>query len=97
VTHFHKVEVDEKTEVVSEGSESEFKLERIGDDDLGEEMGEDFVRTATGGEEATEEHDEETEEEQGGPFVETSGRTEFAFGTDESNPEDAEREPLPKV
>ena len=36
-------------------------------------------------------------EELGGPFVETAASTEFAGGTDESNPEDASQEPLPRV
>ena len=34
-------------------------------------------------------------EESGGPFVETSAGTEFAGGTDESNIEEATREPFP--
>jgi hypothetical protein len=39
--------------------------------------------------------DEEVPEESGGPFVETSGRSEFAYGTDASNPKDAEQAPFP--
>ena len=35
--------------------------------------------------------------EVGGPFVVTTGGEEFAEGTDESNPEDAEAEPFPKT
>ena len=34
---------------------------------------------------------------EGGPFVETSGNTEFAGGTDESNIPEATREPFPKT
>ena len=39
--------------------------------------------------------DLEVEEENGGPFVTTSAREEFARGTDESTPADAFREPFP--
>ncbi|HEY4882055.1 MAG TPA: hypothetical protein VII08_00330 [Myxococcales bacterium] len=66
------------------------------DDDLAEELGEEFVQSATSGEQAAQDiRDEEVPEESGGPFVETSGRSEFAYGTDASNPKDAERAPFP--
>jgi hypothetical protein len=66
------------------------------DDDLAEELGEEFVQGATSGEQAAQDiRDEEVPEESGGPFVETSGRSEFAYGTDASNPKDAERAPFP--
>jgi hypothetical protein len=65
-------------------------------DDLAEELGEEFVESATSGEQAAEDmRDEEVPEESGGPFVETSGNSEFAYGTDASNPKDAERDPFP--
>lgn len=65
-------------------------------DDLAESLAEDFLQAATSGEDATEEAgDEVVPEELGGPFVETSASEEFASGTDESNPPDAETEPLP--
>ncbi len=65
-------------------------------DDLGEMLGEEYVRAVTSGEEqGVELRDEEVPEEEGGPFIETSPRKEFAFDIDGSNPEDAEREPLP--
>jgi len=35
-------------------------------------------------------------EENGGPFVETSAATEFAYAPDRSNPAGASREPFPK-
>jgi hypothetical protein len=67
-------------------------------DSLAEELGENFVKSATSGEEGIEDDlDEVTAEESGGPFVETSGGTEFAGGTDASNPKDAKREPFPKT
>ena len=66
------------------------------DDDLAERLGEEFVASATSGEQAAEDmRDEEVPEESGGPFVETSGASEFAYGTDASNPKDAERAPFP--
>jgi hypothetical protein len=65
-------------------------------DDLAENMAEEFLQSATSGENVSEEAmDQVVAEELGGPFVETSAEEEFAGGTDESNPPDAEREPLP--
>ena len=62
-----------------------------------EECGEDFVMTVTSGEDGGESAlDEETDEERGGPFVETSASEEFAYGMDETNPAGATREPFPK-
>jgi hypothetical protein len=65
-------------------------------DDLGVEMGASFVENITGADDAATEHRAtEVVEEEGGPFVVTTGKTEFAAGTDASNPSDAEREPFP--
>lgn len=66
------------------------------EDDLAEELGENFVLSATMAEEAAaEEFDASVPEDEGGPFVESDGGTEYAADTDPSNPEDAERAPLP--
>jgi hypothetical protein len=67
-------------------------------DDLAEELGEEFVRGATSGEADGEDSlNQVVDEETGGPFVGSTGGTEFAEGTDASNPESAEREPFPKT
>lgn len=66
-------------------------------DALAEELGESFVLGVTSGEDSEEHYERELPEEEGGPFLETSGRTEFAYGVDESNPEDAEPAPWPAV
>ncbi len=67
-------------------------------DDLAEELGENFVKTAVSGEDGIDDDlDGVVDEEAGGPFVETSGGTEFADGTDASNPKGAKREPFPKT
>jgi hypothetical protein len=66
-------------------------------DSLAEELGESFVLSATAGEDSEEFYEREVPEEEGGPFLETSARTEFAYGIDESNPEDAEPAPWPAV
>ena len=67
-------------------------------DDLAELLAEDFLKSATSGEDADDETiDQIVDEEYGGPFIETSGREEFATGTDESNPEDADQDPLPRA
>lgn len=65
-------------------------------DDLAEVRGEDVVEKATTGEDVAEESlDQLVPEEEGGPFVESTGKTEFAQGSDASNPIDAFREPFP--
>jgi hypothetical protein len=65
-------------------------------DDLAENLAEDYVQAATQGMEVEEDHDQIVPEEIGGPFVETTAADEFAHDTDEANPEDAAREPLPR-
>jgi hypothetical protein len=67
-------------------------------DDLAEELAEAAVATMTSGEDQLgPDLDAEVDEDNGGPFVETSGNTEFAGGTDESNIPEATREPFPKT
>ena len=65
-------------------------------DDLAENLAEDYLQAATQGVEVEEDLDQIVPEEFGGPFVETSAAEEFALDTDEANPEDASREPLPR-
>lgn len=66
------------------------------DDDLAEELAETAVQAMTSGEDALEEDLEApVDEENGGPFTETSANTEFAGGTDKSNIAEATREPFP--
>ena len=65
-------------------------------EELAEDMGEAFIESALSGEES-EAHERVTVEENGGPFIETSGNEEFAVGTDESNIASATREPLPRT
>jgi hypothetical protein len=68
------------------------------DDDLAESLAEEFVHSATSGENQAEEAlDQIVPEEIGGPFVETSAEEEFADDVDESNPADAEPEPMPRA
>lgn len=65
-------------------------------DPLAEEMGKEFLEVATSGEdEGNEIRDRIEPEELGGPFVETKAKDEYDYEPDESNPEDALREPLP--
>jgi hypothetical protein len=67
-------------------------------DDLVEELGEEFVQEVTSGEyKAEDSFNAEVPEEVGGPFVETTATTEFAPGTDPSNPDTATREPFPST
>ena len=67
-------------------------------DALAEELGEGFLRSATGAEDDEEETlDQVVPEESGGPFIVTTGATEFADDTDESNPVGATREPFPRT
>ncbi len=68
------------------------------DDDLAEALAEDYLTAATSGDDSQNQRlDEVVPEDLGGPFVESSASDEFALGTDESNPEDAEPEPLPRA
>ena len=54
------------------------------------------MESATSGDQAAENiRDEDLSEEVGGPFVITPARREFARGTDQLNPEDAEPAPFP--
>lgn len=65
---------------------------------LAEELGEAFLESATSGEESEPERRERVLiEEEGGPFVSTRARQEFAYDFDESNIAEATREPLPKT
>jgi hypothetical protein len=65
-------------------------------DDLAESLAEDFVASATSGDNVDDEvMNQVVSEEIGGPFIETSSSEEFADGVDESNPEDAEVEGRP--
>jgi hypothetical protein len=67
-------------------------------DDLAEGLGEEFVEEVTSGEnEGADLQDREVSEERGGPFVVTTGATEFADGTDASNPKGSKREPFPRT
>lgn len=61
-----------------------------------EESGEQFVTAVTcGGDGGEVPLSDEASEERGGPFVRTYASVEFAYGTDESNPIGATREPFP--
>lgn len=65
-------------------------------DATAERAGESFIETATSGEDSEPDVvDGVVIEDEGGPFVETTGEAEFATGTDESNPPEAFREPFP--
>jgi hypothetical protein len=64
---------------------------------LAEELGEKFVHGAlSGGDELQDDREKLVTEETGGPFVITSGRTEFAHSHDAWN-RGATREPFPKT
>jgi hypothetical protein len=77
-------------------SESAEYIPGVAEDSLAEELGEAAVESATSGDQAAENiRDEDLSEEEGGPFIVTSARREFAPGTDESNPEDAEPADFP--
>lgn len=63
---------------------------------LAEQLGEEFIAGATGSvDEGQDLRDQLVEEELGGPFIETSARTELARGFDASNPRGSKREPFP--
>jgi hypothetical protein len=67
-------------------------------EELAEHLGENFVAGATSGEDPEpERQDRMTEAELGGPYVTSPAEAEFARGTDEMNPPDADVEPFPKT
>jgi hypothetical protein len=59
-----------------------------------EEAGEEFVIAVTSGKNV-DSRNEYRSDERGGPFVLTNADVEFAYDADETNPEDATREPFP--
>jgi transaldolase len=66
-------------------------------DSNAEKSAEQFIMSVTSGEDAGAAMlGAVTPEENGGPFVETSAATEFAFGSDRSNPAGATKEPFPR-
>jgi len=68
-------------------------------DDMAEQFGEEAVSAMTSGEDTfSDVLDETVVEEDGGPFVETTAAEEFATDGDARElPDDATREPFPKV
>jgi hypothetical protein len=67
-------------------------------DPLSERLAEGYLEAVTSGEEAEDERlDGNVPEEIGGPFIETSAAEELADDVDETNPEDATREPIPRA
>ncbi len=65
-------------------------------DELAEGLAEEFLRSATSAEESLSDAlESEVPEEQGGPFVPSTGKQEFAKGTDASNPRGARKEAFP--
>lgn len=82
----HDVEVDEARERAETGDEDFALATPAPTDGLAEELGEDFVRNVTGANDAASElRGPPTADETGGPFVETTGETEYGFD-DESAP-----------
>jgi hypothetical protein len=68
------------------------------DDDLAENLAEEFIVAATSAEEPSEDvRDEVLTEELGGPFLEVPAVEEFDRETDASNPPGADREPFPRA
>jgi hypothetical protein len=69
---------------------------RIKKDDLASELGREVVQKAnTGEDQAIDNMNAETEEEFGGPFIESQADDEFDEEPDASNPVESTREPFP--
>jgi protein-disulfide isomerase len=67
-------------------------------DALAEQLGEEFVESATSGQDDGDERfDQVVPEENGGPFVESNGAIEFADDDEPPNIDDAPPEPFPKT
>ena len=94
--HVRRGRSDDGTAFMPDPSPADGVPARI-DDSLAENLAEEFVEAVTGGDDPVEEALEAVvPEELGGPFVVTSAADEFAHDIDAANPEDAEREPLPR-
>jgi hypothetical protein len=81
----------ERPDPEREREEPETLIPGAEDDDLAEELGEESVEAATSGQTTAEDNlNEEVPEETGGPFVETSGKTVYGYGTNpRKRPDDA--------
>ncbi len=67
-------------------------------DDLAETLAEEFLSSATSGEEQGENvRDQVVAEELGGPFLQSTAEEEMADDVDEMNPIDGDREPFPRA
>jgi hypothetical protein len=83
-------------EASSNGDGVAFVAGSAAEDDLAEELAEEaVVAMTTGADQLVDDLNRDVEEDWGGPFVVTSANKEFAAGTDESNIEEATREPFP--
>lgn len=93
----YEVDLRARTKEARSSTERAFIPAGWSDDPSAQESGEEFVMTVTSGEDGGESGlDEESIEERGGPFIETDGSVEFAYGIDKSNPKSATREPFPR-
>lgn len=100
--HMDPAHAQRLLELAREGKDTSeanaFVAESGTDDDLAEELAEAAVASMNSGEDQLgSDLEAVVDEDQGGPFVETTGNTEFAGGTDESNIAEATREPFPKT
>ena len=97
--HLNPDEAARLLELAREGKAKDpkgFVTQASTNDDLAQGLAETAVQTMTTGEDALEEELEAPlDEENGGPFTETSASKEFAGGTDKSNIAEATREPFP--
>jgi hypothetical protein len=83
------------TQPAREREDAETLIPGAASDDLAEELGEESIEAATSGQQAAEENlNAEVPEETGGPFVETSAATEFAYAPTPRTP-DAEPAAFP--
>jgi hypothetical protein len=95
----YAAELRAKSGESTKGDDHAFLMHARSNEPLAERLGEEFVASATSGESEAERSpgDEVTSDEVGGPFVVTTGKKEFAKGTDRSNPKGATREPFPRT
>jgi hypothetical protein len=95
----YKARLEGRTSRLSRGAKDRaFVRNPWAADSMAERSAEEFVMTVTSGDGAGAAMlGAVTPEENGGPFVETSAATEFAYGPDSSNPTSAAPEPFPKT
>jgi hypothetical protein len=96
LTREYSLDLRARSRANPEPNDGAFLYGTRGGDALAEHLGATVAIRVTSGEDAGEDsRDRVVAEQSGGPFVETTGNTEFAYGIDPAGPEGTWRKPFP--